>query len=355
MEPEYLENLLAPLPFPVTFVCRDRKRWSDLFAASESSIPHPDEIYDRIIGNQDCWIVLTYLHLKRRGLNVYLSDFFLPGKICVATSLDFGIKDRTFSSFVVGCRSDGPQPTLCDLAIVQNQVNVESETDFFIPHWCQPGLIPRNQSRGNRIENIVFKGSESNLYEAFRSQEFMGELEQLGVKFKIHSFQENQPLKWHDYSDADLVLAVRDLTEKDALVKPASKLVNAWIAGVPALLGPEPAFQQIMRSQLDYFEVKTPQDALNVIQKLKANPNLYQQIIINGQKRAEEYSVDNVAQKWQNVLATSVPQSYIRWSKSNQLSKISTFILRAFQQKIAVARADYHRTHGYRPVSNRMT
>jgi hypothetical protein len=47
---------------------------------------------------------------------------------------------------------------------------------------------------------------------------------------------------WHDYSTDDLVLAVRDLTEKDALVKPASKLVNAWIAGVPALLGPEPAF-----------------------------------------------------------------------------------------------------------------
>jgi hypothetical protein len=355
MEIEQLENLLATLPFPVTFVCRDRKRWSDLFVDSGNSIPHPDEIYDRIIGNQDCWIILTYLHLKRRGLNVYLSDYFIPGKICVATSLDFGIQDKTFSSFVVGCRSDGPQPSLCDLAIVQNQANLESETDFLIPHWCQPGLIPRNKSRGNRIENIVFKGNENNLYEAFRSQEFIQELEQLGVKFQIHSFQKNQPLKWHDYSDADLVLAVRDLTEKDALVKPASKLVNAWMAGVPALLGPEPAFQQIKRSQLDYFEVKTPQEAINAIQKLKQEPNLYQQMIVNGQKRAEEYSVDCIAQKWQDFLAKNVPQKYTHWCDRSLFSKMSVFILRAFQQKIAVAKANYHRSHGYRPVSNRVT
>ncbi|NES04757.1 MAG: glycosyltransferase [Okeania sp. SIO2F4] len=34
---------------------------------------------------------------------------------------------------------------------------------YFIPHWSQPGLIPRNPKRGDGFENIVFFGREQNL------------------------------------------------------------------------------------------------------------------------------------------------------------------------------------------------
>jgi hypothetical protein len=356
MQAEKLKNTIA-LPFPVTFVCRSKERWSDLFLASDSieSIPDPDRIPGKIVSNEDCWIVLTYLHLKRRNLNVYLSDRFIPGTICVVSAIDFGIREKTFDTFVVGCRSDGFKPALCDVAIVQNPTNVQSKTDILIPHWPQPGLIKRNQARQNCIDNLVFKGSDNNLYKAFRSGEFIQELENLGVKFQINGLQKNQPVKWHDYSEADLVLAVRDLTQKDALVKPASKLVNAWIAGVPALLGPEPAFQNLIESHLDYIEVTTPQAALDAIRKLKHDPNLYRAMIVNGQKRAEEFSTSQIAQKWQQALAEPIAQLYSKWCKRDRISKISGFALRTVSQKIAQAQANYHRTHGYRPVSNTRT
>ena len=350
-----LENPLSPLPLPVTFVCRYSENWSELFLPSQEPLPAPDSLYGRIANNEDCWIVLTYLHLKRRQLNVQLSTSFTPGAICVASTLDFGIKDYTFNSFVVGCRGDGPKPLLCDFTIVQNQANIESETDALMPLWPQHGLIPRDRGRGNRIENVVFKGGEVNLYEEFRSPQFRQELERLGVRLVVDGRTEDKPVNWHDYSNADLVLAVRDLTEQDALVKPPSKLINAWIAGVPALLGPEPAFQQLKRLQLDYIEVRTPQDALDAIRRLQQEPSLYQQMIANGFQRAEAFTVERIAQQWRDIFAGPVAQQYVRWRERTQISRMGEFVFRSFRQKRANATAEYNRKHGYRIISGKVT
>ncbi|RUT08272.1 hypothetical protein DSM106972_014400 [Dulcicalothrix desertica PCC 7102] len=354
MQSEQLETKFTALPYPVTFVCRYWEKWSDLLS-NDTQLPDPNTIPERIVTNEECWIIMTYLHLKRRNLNVYLSNKFVQGSICVASALDFGIKQKTFSSFVVGCRSDGPRPALCDIAIVQNQANIKSSTDIFIPHWPQPGLIKRDSARGNHITNVVFKGSELNLYEAFRSPEFVRELENLGACLQINGINTDKLLQWHDYSEADLVLAVRDLTEKDALVKPASKLINAWIAGVPALLGPEPAFQQLRQSHLDYIEIKTPESALSAIRRLMTDPSLYEQMLINGQKRALEFSTEQIALRWHKVLSTQVASSYSNWCKRSSINKIANFAVRAVNQKLAVRDADYHRIHGYRPISNKWT
>ncbi|WP_297085881.1 glycosyltransferase [Thermoleptolyngbya sp. C42_A2020_037] len=339
----------------MNFVVKYSEKWSDLFRSPESSIPDPNTLCTRIQTLEDCWVVLTYLHLKRRNLNVFISDRFIPGEICVVSSPDLGIRDLTFNSFMVGCRGDGSKPVLCDMAIVQNRANVESAADIFIPHWPQPGLIPRLKERGSTIENVVFNGYEINLYAPFCSSEFQRELENLGVKLVINGSPENGPVMWHDYSTNDLVLAVRDLTEKDALGKPASKLVNAWIAGVPALLGPEPAFRDLRQSELDYIEVKTPEAVLEAIQKLKAQPETYQKMVLNGFRRAQEFSVDNIAEQWCQALSGPVAENYERWKQSNQVMHAVAFVPKIFRHKVASREAAYNRFHGYRIVSGRYT
>ena len=347
-------NVLS-LPYPVTFVIRHPELWPEIFPPSETSIPDPNSLHSRIQTNEDCWIILTYLYLKRKHLNVSISDRFIPGQICVVSSLDFGMKDRTFNSFIVGCRSDGFQTSLCDIMVVQNKVCLHSETDIFIPHWPQPGLIPRLKERGSTIENIVFKGGEINLYESFRSPEFKQRLEKLGVKLRINGLPENGPVMWNDYSSDDLVLAVRDLTEKDTLVKPASKLVNAWIAGVPALLGPEAAFREQRQSDLDYIEVTTPQAVFEAVKLLKSQPELYQKMVANAHKRAEYFTTEKMIQRWYEFLAGPVADGYKRWSKRTQVSRMAEFSLRSIQHKIASRKATYHRLHGYRPISGTHT
>ena len=349
-----MKQSMTRLPYPVTFVCRYPERWPELLS-SEASIPNPDTIHHRFAGAENNWIIQTYLRLKQHNCNVFLSDKFVPGGICVVSSLDLKIKDFSFSSFVVGCRADGPKPTLCDFAIVQNKECVESQTDAFIPHWPQPGLIPRDNTRGNRIENIVFKGSELNLYEPFRSPEFLQKFENLGVKLQISGKTKELIVSWNDYSDADLVIAIRDLTEKDVLVKPASKLVNAWMAGVPALLGPEPAFRQLRHSELDYIETKTPEDAINAIQRLKEEPRRYEQMVSNGLNRAKDFTVERITEQWLELLAGPIAQQYNDWCSKQKMSRMTDFALRAIQQKKARAEAAYHRQHGYRIVSGKYT
>ncbi len=346
-------NVLS-LPYPVTFVIRHPERWPELFDPS-ATIPDPNSLHARIQSNEECWIILTYLHLKRKHLDVSISTKFIPGQICVISSLDLGIRDRTFNSFVIGCRSDGPKPAICNFTVVQNKACINSETDIFIPHWPQPGIIPRLKERGSTLENIVFKGGEINLYESFRSPEFKLELEKIGVKLRINGRPETGPIVWHDYSTDDLVLAVRDLTEQDALVKPASKLVNAWIAGVPALLGPEVAFQEQRQSDLDYMEVTTPQQVFEAVKLLKSQPELYQKMVANGLHRAEDFTTEKMIERWYQLLVGPVADGYKHWLQRTQFSRIAEFSLKSIQHKISARKATHNRLHGYRPISGTHT
>ena len=172
---------------------------------------------------------------------------------------------------------------ICAHTIVQNPHNAIAPTEHLIQHWPQPGLLSRLPGRGDRVERIVFKGADYNLWEPFAGAEFRQALAMLGVEFRIDSWPEDRrQCRWHDYQDTDLVLAVRNLTEMDYYIKPASKLINAWHAGTPALLGPEPAFQALRRSELDYVEIRTPEEAVQAVRRLKEDPKLYRTMVENG-------------------------------------------------------------------------
>lgn len=342
-------------PYPVNFVLKKTEKWPELFSKSLDPLPDPGLLRDRIQSNEDCWIVTTYLYLKRKGLNVSISPSFIPYQINVVSSLDFGIRDRTFNSFVVGCRSDGFSPSLCDFVIVQNASQVDSDTTYFMPHWPQPGIISRNKERGTRIENIAFKGARANLFESFRSPDFKQKLDNIGVSFNISCKPDDGPVVWHDYSNDDLILAVRDATEEDLKVKPASKLVNAWLAGVPALLGPEPAFQYFKESDLDYIEVRKPDEVIEAIKKLKQNPKMYNQMIVNGLKRAENLTPEKMTDKWCDLLSGPVAYHFEEWRNQGMFKHLVDFSLRIPRHYKSMNNARYHCHHGYHVISGQYT
>jgi hypothetical protein len=76
--------------------------------------------------------------------------------------------------------------------------------------------------------------------------------------------------EWHDYSDTDVVLAIREL-DRDNLWqgKPASKLYNAWHAGVPAILGYVSAFRSERETKLDYLQATSVREVILALKKLK--------------------------------------------------------------------------------------
>ena len=201
-----------------------------------------------------------------------------------------------------------------DAEILQNGRYPDEKQGFFIPHWPQPGLMPRRASRGQRIRTLTFKGDYGNLHPDFESRRFDRFLEAHRLQLVYDGPRTREERRacanWHDYSESDLVVAVRKSWTKGGLrpEKPASKLVNAWHAGVPALIGPEYAYRELRRSELDYIEVRNIEEAMDAIRRLQANPKLYQAMVANGQWRAASFTPERITERWAEVLFERLPR-----------------------------------------------
>lgn len=335
---------LDPLPYPVYFVCKNTKRWQDLIE-SKALPAEVAPLYGRCMSVNDVWSAQSYINLKRLGLNVHLASRCIPGKICIVPFDDLRIWDGAFNSYVVACRYDRSRPEICEQRLVINKLNVIDKTDHYLPHWLQPNLIPRNADRGTQVETLVFKGIERNLAPLFKTSQFKEKLRAIGMQFVMTSddsaclFQE-----WTDYSQADVVLAVRNNTQYDLSVKPALKLTNAWLAGCPAILGPEPAYQDIRQSDLDFIEVHTVQEVIEALQRLKNDPALYTAMVENGFQRIKEFSTEQIARHWHHVLAGAIAQDYEQWRQQSFLQKRLVrpvnFLIRCFRHN----RVQWHHT-----------
>ena len=342
---------LAPLPRPVYFVVKDPK-WAALMADPE--LAFDDAMYQMCTTGHDIWSVQVFLDLKRAGLDVHLTPRPLPGRICVIPFYNLDRHDKLFESFVVACRYDTPSPVLCDLRTVMNPLQVRDlERDQVMPHRPQPLLRARDLSRGSRMENLVFKGHSYNLAEPFRSPAFQTQLAALGVRLVMGTEgTDNAFVDWADYTSADAVIAVRNNTTYDIALKPALKLVNAWLAGVPAILGPEPAYRDLRQSPLDFFEVRTPEQALDAVRELKEKPALYEAMVANGFERAQAFTAERVITLWRDYLAGPVAQGYDAWLESSvfrrKLLRPLAYQFRSLTQRKAKRYYQHHIENGPR-------
>lgn len=172
----------------------------------------------------------------------------------------------------------------------------------------EPKLTPRDASRGTTFENLGFMGEPKNLLPELQSEETRQKLEALGCRLCMHVAEHTRS----DYSQIDAVLAIRP-SRHELKQKSPHKLWNAWRAGVPAILGPEPGFHDYRRSELDYLEARTVAETLAAIEKLKHNPELRQAMVENGMRRAEECSVTTLITEWQNFIDGALHQCAGAW------------------------------------------
>jgi hypothetical protein len=307
--------MLEPLPHPVYFVRNDPKLCEQLAHVTE--MPAFEQFYRPESGGSSSWIVQTFLQLKLRGLDVHLVPEYVAGQICVVSREELMkrqlMKCLPFQSYLVVCQQDRPRPFICEHRVVQNQLNILSATDHFLPHWAQPDLRSRERTRGNRIETLVFKGRWYYLPEPFKTPEFVTKMNSLGVHFSVLPDYEVDLSDWQDYSKADVLLAIRNNPQMYLDSKPPTKLINAWLAGCPALLGPEPAYQALRKSELDYIEVQSVDDVIAALQRLRETPSLYQAMIENGYQRSQQFSSDRIAHLWRDLLAGEIARGYERW------------------------------------------
>jgi hypothetical protein len=278
----------------------------------------PDADWTDLRRGPEIWIAQTWHRLKRAGFRATMSDEAPREGIIVyhkehQRSLLRKIQPRT-TPVLVGVRADFRSCDAADFELLQNGYYANDRRAFFVPSWPQPGLLVRDASRGERIDRISYKGYVGNLVSEFRGPRWKQFVDEQGMIFDDDAVVDNgfdHPIltRFHDYRDVDLVLAVRP---GKTLHKQASKLFNAWLAGVPALLSPDYAFEELRQSPLDYLAVRNVAEAEAAVLRLKREPGLYRAMIEHGLKRAQEYTVDSVATRWAKLLYEIIPSLAVK-------------------------------------------
>lgn len=280
----------------------------------------PDAGWRELQTGERAWILQTFLRLARRGHAVRLS-----GELPASGAVVFHAKHeralrRAFAALphdaapvLVGVRADNRQALAAEFEILQNAHWADDRRRFALPHWPQPGLVPRDPARGERLARVAYKGFAANLAPGFRGAEWVRSLAALGLEWQADAVEFRGPAtdlavgRWADFRDVDALLAVRPPAAGREHAKPATKLTNAWLAGVPALLGRESAFRALRRSELDYFEVDGVPAALAALRRLRDEPGLYRAMVDNGRRRAAEVDVAAVTAAWETLLFERLP------------------------------------------------
>jgi len=301
----------------------------------------PDRDWTDLRRAREVWIVQTWNRLCHAGYPLTMSDQAPRDGIIVYHKEDQRLLLERLpggaTPVLVGVRADFRACTYADFEILQNGCYADRRRSFFMPHWPQPGLLARDPKRGDRMERIAYKGFVGNLIQEFRSARWQAFLSGQGMVFDDDAVLDDsfaQPIRsrFHDYREVDLVLAVR---RGDTRSKPASKLVNAWRAGIPALLSPDYAFEELRESPLDYLAVRNLDDAEAAVLRLKREPGLYRSMIEHGRLRGAEFSVEKITRLWASLLFETIPT--LGRTHSGRYRKGARFLRHLWQKVVEAA------------------
>ncbi len=263
------------------------------------------------------WVLQTFLRLRRAGFACELVDQVpVDGLVLFHAKHDGAIRrglPRGGAPVLVGIRADNREALAAEFEILQNGRWAKPGRRLVMPLWPQPGLVPRDPARGDVIRTVAYKGFRANLHPEFRAESWRRFLAERGIEWVDDSrpyegvATDRAALAWSDFSAVDLIVAVRPPERKTDWSKPATKLVNAWLAGTPALLGAEFAYRELRRGELDYLEVDSVAAAEAAIDRLRSEPGLYRRMVEHGRERAAEYDVPALSERWIELLGRTLP------------------------------------------------
>lgn len=305
---------------------RKQSEWS---AICRLGAPDVDALPDRFIDGIDVWIVQSYLIFKAAKLpfEIRFSDEIMADAVNILHRDEIHLKRNLHRGFILGIRADRPPLYMADLTVCQNRFFAAKTNSLYLPQWPQPGLIPRDPKREDKLENIAFFGRRVNLDGRISGVDFQTFLSHRGLRL-VHDEK-----RWHDYREVDASVALRRVPEIEICTKPASKLTNAWLAGVPSVLGDEPAYAELRRHPYDYLAVASPQDVLAALDRLRQKKE-YSKFKDQARRRAREFTREKTLREWVALLEKTVIPAYLSARASAGERKIQ-MLLRTLRQHVA--------------------
>ncbi|NET33858.1 MAG: hypothetical protein F6K19_17865 [Cyanothece sp. SIO1E1] len=276
------------------------------------------------------WTLQTYLRLQADGFPCHLVSTLPAAGIILAHRNSLQTHNPAFKpgakQLLICLKAESAPYPFAHLHVVQNPLEAHRlKNSYYLPHWPQPGLIPRDGNRGDRFENIAFVGHATNLAPELQHHSWLQQLNDLGLNWQPLTNQnrwdryQDMEYHWHDYSTIDAVLAVRSFNHRhlilsqNHLTKPATKLYNAWLAGIPAILGCESAYQAERKSNLDYVEVASLESAIAALKQLRDDQAWRQDMVKHGQTRAQAIKPSRITAQWRKFLETVAIPIYDHW------------------------------------------
>ena len=271
---------------------------------------------------------------RNTGVVVYFQHAWAPTR-----ELSLAIRAAPYSTVLI--RSDAPlwYTSLLDpdLIVAPNVAGVriwsERSTSrvVHIPALPQRGMRPRDTSRTG-VRALAFKGNPVSVPGFVGDPDFIGALDALSVDLIVDApaHTDGPDQTWHDFTTADAVLCTRDAAPGDSLLnKPATRLINAWRAGAIPLVGPEPAYLELVTDGVDGFVVTGPEDILQVLRRLDGDASLEARVRAAVQRRATDYDPDLVLDRWVASLAEVVrPRRPLGQTVERQASALGRYGVR---------------------------
>jgi hypothetical protein len=303
------------------------------YASNDSDKKALQEDYTRWTGyhsNFTPWVAQTYFYLKQAGFSCKIADKF-PDRGIVLTDRDTLADNYPFLDRVmlVCIKSDKEYHPSAHLHLVHNINSWQRDRNtfwnpHFISHWPMPGIVPRIKERQNLVENIAYIGHHSQIATELKSASW----EKALVDRDYHWMPILDKGKWNDYTNVDAIVAARSFDSKTYANKGAIKLINAWHAGVPAILTPESGFLAERKTDLDFLIIRSQEEAIQAIDRLKNSPKLYDRMVCNGYERAKEYSIQQTLSRWIGIVENNIFPAYEQWSNMNLYEKKMLFYKR---------------------------
>lgn len=264
------------------------------------------------------WIFQTWAELGTSVDAALVTELPSSGAIITLSNLLPEAFRASQDQFIAAVVADFLPHPGAQLQIVQNAAHARRlPGSVFMPHWPQPNMVARDPQRGERFETAAFFGDPANLPPELADPGFASRLRsETGLRLEIRGSD-----RWHDYSDIDLVFAIRDFSRARHLHKPATKLYNAWLAGIPLIGGGDSAFAAEAQVGLDFLNARSADECIRLVKHLRDNPSLRDRIAESGQKKSASRSRDAVREKWGKFCAEELPEQVRRWHEKSRLRK----------------------------------
>jgi hypothetical protein len=264
------------------------------------------------------WTLQTFLQLKRAEIDCELVSEFPDEGIVLGHRRSLPSVFRPPARLLLVClKADYDWHPYAQIHVVLNPKETKTHRKtFYMPHWPQPGLVPRDLARGDRFENIAYIGAIENLAPELRDASWEKQVAGMGMKWLLPAQD-----RWNDFSNIDAIVAVRSFDGKVYGWKPATKLYNAWHAGVPAILGREAAYEAERKSELDYLDAESPQDVIASLKRMAKDKQFRAAMVENGCVRARETEPSKLVARWVELLTDVAVPELQRWRETSEFAR----------------------------------